>query len=159
MAHKPHPLQAAARVAHSREDEAVKWLAESQQRLADQQRRLQQLMLFRGEYAMQFQHEGSGGGITARRFQDYAAFLNSLDQGITESQQMLQRLQQELQRKRQHWVQMRAKTKALEEVMDRDRKVQVQREDQREQRASDERNLQSLLSRRRELAERGEEQC
>lgn len=153
MAHKPHPLQAAARVAHSREDEAVKWLAESQQRLADQQRRLQQLMLFRGEYAVQFQHEGSGGGITARRFQDYAAFLNSLDQGITESQQQLQRLQQELLRKRQHWVQMRAKTKALEEVMDRDQKIQAQRQEQREQRASDERNLQSVIAQRRERTE------
>lgn len=141
MAHKPHPLQAAARVAHSREDEAVKWLAESQQRLADQQRRLQQLMLFRGEYAVQFQHEGSGGGITARRFQDYAAFLNSLDHGITESRRQLEHLRQELQHKRQCWVEVHAKTKALEEVVERDRKAQSRREDQREQRDSDERNL------------------
>ncbi len=58
MANKPHPLQAAAQVAQSREDEAVKLLAESQQRLVEQQNRLRQLLLFRGEYATQFQNEG-----------------------------------------------------------------------------------------------------
>jgi flagellar FliJ protein len=148
MANKPHPLRAAARVAQSRENETVKLLAESQQRLVEQQHRLQQLMLFRGEYAAQFQNEGSGG-ISARRFQDYATFLNSLDQGITQSRRQLERLQQELQRKRQDWVRMHAKTKALEEVMERDRKVQSRLEDQREQRDSDERNLRGSSARQR----------
>lgn len=97
MTHKPHPLQAAAEVAQSREDHAVKALVESRQRLVEQQQRLQQLTLFRGEYAMQFQQEGSGG-ISARRFQDYAAFLNNLDQGITQSQQQLMSLRQDIQR-------------------------------------------------------------
>lgn len=148
MANKSHPLRAAAQVAQSREDEAVKSLAESQQRLVDQQNRMRQLLLFRGEYATQFQNEGSGG-ISARRFQDYATFLNSLDQGITQSRQQLERLQQELQRKRQDWAQRHAKTKALEEVMERDRKVQLRREDQREQRDSDEHNLRGSNARRR----------
>lgn len=148
MANKPHPLQAAARVAQSREDEAVKLLAESQQRLVEQQNRLQQLLLFRGEYANQFQAE-SGNGISARRFQDYAVFLNNLDHGIAQSQRELERLQQELQRKRGDWVQTHAKTRALEEVIDRDRQVQLRREDQREQRDSDERNLRSPASRPR----------
>ena len=55
------PTEAAVRVAQSREDEAVKLLAESQQRVVEQQNRLRQLLLFRGEYATQFQSEGSGG--------------------------------------------------------------------------------------------------
>ncbi|MER2532009.1 MAG: flagellar export protein FliJ [Candidatus Competibacter sp.] len=138
---KPHPLQAAVSVARSREDDAVKRLAEVQQRLLEQQKQLQQLIMFRGEYAIQFENEGSGGGITARRFQDYAAFLNSLDHGITESRRQLEHLRQELQHKRQCWVEVHAKTKALEEVVERDRKAQSRREDQREQRDSDERNL------------------
>ncbi|MBL8254261.1 MAG: flagellar export protein FliJ [Candidatus Competibacter sp.] len=138
---KPHPLQAAVCVARSREDDAVKRLAEVQQRLLEQQKQLQQLIMFRGEYAIQFENEGSGGGITARRFQDYAAFLNSLDHGITESRRQLEHLRQELQHKRQCWVEVHAKTKALEEVVKRDRKAQSRREDQREQRDSDERNL------------------
>ena len=148
MANKPHPLQAAVQVARSREDEAVKALAESQQRLAEQQNRVQQLLLFRGEYAIQFQSEG-GGGISARRFQDYATFLNSLDHGIVQSRQQMERLQQEIQRRRQDWVQMRAKTKALEEVIERDRKVRARQEDRREQRDSDERNLRGSGARRR----------
>ena len=154
MAKKPHPLHAAARVAQLREDEAVKALAESQRRLIEQQNRLQQLLLFRGEYANQFQSEGSGG-ISARRFQDYAAFLNNLDQGITQSQQQLEQLQRELQRKRQDWVQTHAKTKALEEVMEHDRQAESQREHRREQRDSDERNLRGASGRRRSSAGEG----
>lgn len=148
MVGKPHPLQAAADVAHSREGLAVKALAESQQRLVEQQQRLQQLTLFRGEYAMQFQLEGSGG-ISARRFQDYAAFLNNLDQGIAQSQQQLMNLRQDIQRRQKIWMQMRAKTKALEEVIDRERKAQTQREGQREQRDNDERNLRNPDARQR----------
>lgn len=148
MANKSHPLQAAAQVAQSREDEAVKLLAESQQRLVEQQNRLRQLLLFRSEYATQFQNEG-GGGISARRFQDYATFLNSLDQGIAQSRQQLEWLQQELQRKQQDWVRMHAKTRALGEVMERDRKVRLRQEDQREQRDSDERNLRGPGGRQR----------
>jgi len=151
VAKKPHPLQAAVRVAQSREDEAAKALAESQQRLIEQQNRLGQLLLFRGEYASQFQSEGSGG-ISARRFQDYAAFLNNLDQGITQSQQQMERLQRELQRKREDWTQTHAKTKALEEVMERDRQVESQRENRREQRDSDERNLRGASVGRRSPA-------
>ena len=148
MTPKPHPLQAAVRVAQAREEEAAKRLADAQQRLAEQENRLEQLTLFRGEYANQFQREG-GSGISARRFQDYAAFLNNLDQGVAQSRQQLERLQQELQRKRQDWVQTHAKTKALEEVLARDRKARSRREDQREQRDSDERNLRGSNARPR----------
>jgi flagellar FliJ protein len=139
-------LRAAVQVAQSREQEAAKALTESQKRFVDQQNRLQQLLLFRGEYATQFQAEGHGG-ISARRFQDYAAFLNNLDLGITQSQQQLERFQQELLRKQQAWMQTHTKVKALGEVIERDRKEQVRQEDQREQRDSDERNLRGPTTR------------
>jgi len=145
---KLHPLQIAAEVAQSHEHAAVKAMGESQQRLVDQEKRLQQLLMFRGEYAAQFQNEGSGG-ISPRRYQDYSAFLNHMDGGIVQVQQQLVWLEQELQRKRQAWVQTRAKTKALEEVIQRDRKVQLQQQDRREQRDNDEHNLQSLVRRSR----------
>ncbi len=145
---KLHPLQAAAQVAQSREQSAVKAMGECQQRLVDQENRLQQLLLFRGEYATQFQNEGSDG-ISARRYQDYSAFLNHMDHGIVQVQQQLVWLQQELQRKRLAWFQSRAKTKALEEVIERDRKTQLHQEDRREQRDSDEHNLRGLARRTR----------
>ncbi|MBL8250106.1 MAG: flagellar export protein FliJ [Candidatus Competibacter sp.] len=143
MARKPHPLQAAVHVAQAREEDAAKRLAESQLRLAEQQNRVEQLLSFRGEYAAQFQNEG-GGGISARRFQDYSAFLNNLDLGLTQSKHQLERLKRDIQRQRQDWVQSHAKTKALEEVLARDLKAHTRREDQREQRDSDERNLRGV---------------
>lgn len=140
MANSTHPLQAAVQVAQSHEQAAAKALAESQKRFVEQQNRLGQLLAFRGEYATQFQAEGHGG-ISARRFQDYSAFLNNLDVGITQSQQQLERFRQELLRKQQIWVQTHAKAKALGEVIERDRKEQLRQEDRREQQDSDERNL------------------
>lgn len=145
MANKPHPLQAAAQVALSREQAAAKTLGDFQQQLADQESRLQQLLMFRNEYATQFQNEGSGG-ISARRYQDYTSFLTNMDQGIIQLQQQLTRLQQEIQHKRLAWFQSRAKTKALEEVMERDRKTQLWEEDRREQRDNDEQNLRGLAT-------------
>lgn len=147
MATSTHPLQAAVQVARSHEQEAVKALTESQKRFAEQQNRLQQLLVFRGEYATQFQSEGHGG-ISARRFQDYSAFLNNLDLGIAQSQQQLERYRQELLREQQLWLQTNAKAKALGEVVERDRKAQVRQEDRREQRDSDERNLRGSGSRK-----------
>ena len=146
MANKPHPLQAAAQVAQSREQAAAKALGESQQRLTEQQNRLQQLLTFRTEYSNQFQSEGSNG-ISARRYQDYSAFLTNMDHGIVQLQQQLAWMQQELQRKRLAWFQSRAKTKALDEVIERDRKAQLWEEDRREQRDSDEHNLRDLAGR------------
>lgn len=143
MANKPHPLQAAAQVAQSREQAAAKALSESQQRLTEQQNRLQQLLMFRTEYANQFQNEGSTG-ISARRYQDYSAFLTNMDHGIVQLQQQLAWMEQELQRKRLAWLQNRAKTMALDEVIERDRKAQLWEEGQREQRDSDEHNLRDL---------------
>lgn len=148
MANKSHPLQAAAQVAQSREQVAVKALGESQQRLTEQQNRLQQLLMFRSEYANQFQNEGSHG-ISARRYQDYSAFLTNMDQGIVQLQQQLAWMQQELQKKRLAWIQSRSKTKALEEVIERDRKTQLWEEDRREQRDSDEHNLRGLVAQTR----------
>lgn len=148
MASDPHSLQAAAQAAQSREDAAARALTEFQQRLTEQQHRLQQLLLFRNEYAIQFQQE-SDSGLSARRFQDYAAFLNNLDQGIVQSRQQLDRLLQELQRKRQGWIQAQARTRALEDVIERDRRAQARRQDYREQRDSDERNLLLPAIRRR----------
>ena len=75
-------------------------------------------------------------------------FLNNLDHGITQLQRQLDRLRQDLCRHQQAWGQMRAKTKALEEVIKRDRKEQVRQEDYREQQDSDERNLRGTASRK-----------
>lgn len=146
MTNSNHPLQAAAQVAQSHEQEAARALTESQKRFVEQQNRLGQLLAFRGEYATRFQDEGHGG-ISARRFQDYSAFLNNLDVGITQSRQQLERFRQELLNKQRFWTQARAKTKALEEVIERDRKEQLRQEDRREQRDNDERNLRGPVAR------------
>lgn len=145
---KPHPLQAAVQVAQSKEQDAVKAMGESQQHLSDHKYRLEQLLVFRGEYVTRFHEEGSGG-ISARRYQDYSAFLNHMDNGIAQVQTQMAWLQRDVERKRALWLQSRAKTKALQEVIERDRQAKRQEEERREQRNSDEHSLRKAAARPR----------
>lgn len=140
MMNKVQRLQSAAQVAHTREDQATEALADSQRCLAEHQSRLQQLLDFRTEYAERLQVAGQQG-IVGRQLRGYTAFLASLDAAISQAHQSLERLQEELQRRRQVWVTNRAKTQALEEVIHRYRLEQGRAEQRREQAESDERSL------------------
>lgn len=140
MAHRNNPLKAAIQVAQSREESAAKMLMESRKNLMEQQNRLQQLVGFRKSYSTLFQSEG-GDGISARRFQDFSIFINSLDDGVMQSQRQLERYEAALVDHQQVWRHMRAKTKALEEVIARGRKEQLRLEERHEQRDNDEHNL------------------
>ena len=140
MGNNSHRLQPAVQVAHRSEDSAAQALADSQRRLTEQQRRLQQLLEFRREYSDQLQSNGRGG-ITAPRLQTYMAFLAKLDHSIAQCRQSLESFRKEFQRKRHLWLQSHAKTQALEGLIQRDHQKQEQVENRREQTDSDERNL------------------
>lgn len=148
MAGRPHPLQVAMHVAQLHEEAAVKALVESRQGFTDLQNRIEQLLMFRSSYATLFQTEG-GDGISARRFQDYSVFLNSLDQGIHQSQRQLERLRQELWHQQQTWRRSHAKKKALEGAIEHSRKEQLRRQNHREQRDTDEHSLRHQATRPR----------
>lgn len=140
MRNKILGLQPAVQVAQSREDTAARELAEFQRRLSEQQSRLQHLLDLRGEYADQFQTLG-GAGMGARRLQDYTAFLSNLDRNIVNLQRHIQQLREHFERQRRTWVMSRARTQALEEVVQRYRVQQRHLEDRHEQIEADERAL------------------
>lgn len=137
MQNKIQRLQPAVQVARSREDKAAGQLADFQRRLSEHQTRLQQLLSLRGEYAEQFQADGQIG-LAARSLQDYMAFLGNLDRNIGQLQQYIQRLQEEFERKRRNWLASRAKTQALEGVIQRFRLEQSHHEARGEQLLIDE---------------------
>lgn len=145
MGNKGHRLQPAVQVAQSKEDSAAKTLTEFQRRLAEHQARLQQLVEFRSDYAAQLECTGQNG-ISARRLQDYIAFLAKLDQSIVQSQQNVQRLQKEFQRRRNLWLMSHARTQALEGVIEKEQQQQERAQERREQIENDERNLRNYRS-------------
>ena len=69
-------------VAENREQQAARDLGAAQQRLAVQERKLEELQTYRDQYAQQFEQTG-GGGIGAVRMQDYRVFLARLNQRFT----------------------------------------------------------------------------
>ncbi len=140
MADRAHRLEPAIQVARSREDEAARTFAEAQHRLVDQEAQLHQLLTFRREYAEQFQNAGRTG-LLAHQLHNYTAFLANLDRSITQSRQQSECLQGECQRQHEHWLHKRARTQALQTVIEGYRREQGRIEEHREQAATDERAL------------------
>lgn len=136
-------LQPAVQVARSREDTVARELAGFRHRLTEYQTRLAHLLGLRSDYAEQFQTLGSDG-IGARQLQDYMAFLSNLDRNIMHLQRHIQQLQEQYERQYRTWVRNRAKTQALEGVIQRYRVEQRHLEDRHEQIEADERALRYL---------------
>ena len=129
-------LQPALDVARNREQDAAQGMAAQQRRLTALEQRLQQLQTYRREYANQLQDAGRGG-LSPLQFQHYIAFINSLDHSIQNSRQQLESLRDQCREKREQWLQTRAKTRALETVVERRQAQQRQAEARREQAQAD----------------------
>lgn len=149
MEDKIRRLQPAVQVAGTQEDKAVKALAEQQRHLAQNQAQLQQLLSFRHDYLGQFQSVGQSG-ISGRRLHNYQVFLASLDTSITQSQRHVQVLEQGLQQKHSAWIQCRAKSHALKEILRNYQVAQNQAIARREQADTDERALQNYCKKDRQ---------
>lgn len=148
MEDKIRRLQPAVQVADTRENKAVKELAEQQRQLAQNQAQLQQLLTFRHEYVGQLESAGQRG-ISGRKLHSYQAFLASLDASIAQSQHHLQMLEKGVQQKRSAWIESRAKSHALKEIMRNYQTAQTQVVARREQADIDERALRSYCKKDR----------
>jgi flagellar FliJ protein len=125
-------------VAASREQQAARNLGEAQERLAAQERKLEELIEYRDQYAVQFKAEG-GLGFDAVRMQDFRVFLNRLNQAIEQQRGVIELCRQDCVRSRDRWLRDRTRSEALEKVVDRYRDEERREEERREQRSADER--------------------
>ena len=131
-------LDPVAQVAKSKEDQAAKDLAAYQKRADEQSARLASLMSFRAEYRQRLQDAGSAG-MDARRFHEFSDFIARLDSAIEQQTAVLGKLKAECEVKKQQWIAMRAKTKALDKVIARHVAQEMRTDARREQAALDDR--------------------
>ena len=130
-------MQPVQRVAHNREQNAVQKLGQSQQYLAAQQARLDELRSYREQYTKDFEASG-GGGLGAIRLRDYRVFLNRLNEAISQQEALLTQCNCQHEETRQQWMQTRTHSQAIDKVVQRFHDEEQRQQERREQKEQDE---------------------
>ncbi|MET0012535.1 MAG: flagellar export protein FliJ [Sedimenticola sp.] len=132
-------LQPVRRVAESRERKAAKQLGDSTRRVQAEEAKLHQLKQYHQEYLDRFE-QTSRNGISAAQLLEYRAFLEKLEQAITEQTKIVQASQSERSNHKQEWQKKHVRTQALDKAVERIRTAEQKEEQGREQKELDDRN-------------------
>ncbi len=128
------PIQ---RLARHGEDEAAQQLGLAQTTLSDQERRLQDLISYRDEYAQQF-HLNGQSGLDGRQLQAYQSFLHQLNNAIEQQKLQITQAAEQRDARRDDWRQRHQHTEMLESAVKRIKKQEAKVERRQEQRNTDE---------------------
>ena len=126
-------LQPAVDQAQRRQQDALQRLADQQQKLAQAEQQLAELQRYRRDYSL------SDGGLTVSALLNRQQFVDRIDQAIVQQGKLVERLQRQLDGARERWLQAHARENALDNVVERLRKQESQREQRQEQAEVDER--------------------
>ncbi len=137
-------LQPAVEVARNHESDAAARYVQSKSRLEAERRKLDQLRAFRFDYMQRFQQDGQAG-LSARRAQDYTAFICNLDANLEQLHGQVSLLAAQVEQARKAWAATRARTRALDGVIDGYRREHEQVLARREQAETDEFALRRLM--------------
>jgi len=124
------------KIADDKAEAAAKAYAALQQRLQEQQARLQQLEEFRAQYQEQRIRSGAAG-IDGFRLRDYNAFVGRIDAAIRQQQHEVEQLSAAVEQKRQQWLALLSKAKAIDKVVQRYAEAERQEVQRREQQQND----------------------
>lgn len=130
-------MQPVQRVAHNREQSAVQKLGQSQQYLAAQQAKLDELRSYRDQYTKDFEASG-GAGLGATRLRDYRVFLSRLNEAICQQETLLAQCSCQHEETRRQWIQTRTHSQAIDKVVQRFHAEEQRQQERREQKEQDE---------------------
>jgi flagellar FliJ protein len=133
MTSRSDRLQPAVDQAQRRQKDALQRLAEHQQKLAHAEAQWEELKRYRRDYTL------GAGGLTVSALLNRQQFVERIDQTIIQQGRLVERLQRQLEAARQRWLQARARESALDNVVERFRTQEEQREQRQEQAEVDER--------------------
>lgn len=129
-------LKPVTRYNENREQHAANEYGKAQRELDFAVEKLQQLEIYREEYARQFIDAGAGRGWNATRAQDYQLFLQNLDKAMAQQKAAIEQLQLTADLKKRQWLAARSRTQAVQTVVDRyqvKEKLEAEKKEQKEQ--------------------------
>lgn len=133
-----HRLAPALELAQQRQDAAARLLGQWEARVRQQGLQLEELRRYRREYGEQWERRAAEG-LTAFELRDYQHFLERLDGAVRAQEIRLAELHAQRDRQQHEWADARARTEALERVIERDLAIALRQREQREQEQADER--------------------
>ena len=100
---------------HGMETLAGANLANTQAEYASQVNQLEQLMVYKAEYADKFT-ERMKGDISANELQDYRYFFASIDAAITQQQSMVHHFKRLVEKSREEWLNRHQEVQKINQV-------------------------------------------
>lgn len=120
-------------------------MGEAGRKVAELERQLEQLQVYRDEYVRNSQ---SSGAMDAVKLQNYRSFLGRLGEALNQHHKSLDQARQEFERRRAQWSEKRIEAESLNRVVDRFRKEEQHAADRREQREGDDAAMRLMLATR-----------
>jgi flagellar FliJ protein len=119
-------------------------MGEAGRKVADLERKLQQLQSYRDEYTKS--SANSGASMDAVKLQNYRSFLDRLGEALRQQLKSLEHARADYEKKRAQWSEKRVEAESLGRVVERFRKEERQALDQREQREGDDAAMRVMLA-------------
>jgi flagellar FliJ protein len=119
-------------------------MGEAGRKVADLERKLQQLQSYRDEYTKS--SANSGASMDAVKLQNYRSFLDRLGEALRQQLKSLDHARADYEKKRAQWSEKRVEAESLGRVVERFRKEERHALDQREQREGDDAAMRVMLA-------------
>jgi flagellar protein FliJ len=118
-------------------------MAEAGRKVADFERKLQQLQAYRDEYVRNSTQ--ASGTMDAVKLQNYRSFLDRLGEAMRQHLKSLENARADYEKKRALWSEKRVEAETLSRVVDRFRKEERHDADRREQHEVDDAAMRVML--------------
>lgn len=131
------PFSRLLELARNELDEAARVMQAEQQRLLQQQTRLDQLTGYLADYRQRL-NDSQQRGMTVNQWRDFQSFMVKLDQALAQQREEVSRAEHRAATAREAWSARRQKVKAFEALEVRHLEIEAQHERKREQKLLDE---------------------
>lgn len=123
--------------AKEKADDSAKLMAKAQKHLAESQDKLNMLQDYKSE-CHQNLHTHASTGITGQHLRNQNAFVDKIDQALTQQNKEIEFLQAALTNHQQHWKLALAEQKKFEALLKREEQKMLKKEIKRDQKMNDE---------------------
>ncbi len=139
------------KIQKEREDNLQGHFVRAQQAYLQAEQKYQGLANYRTEYIQQSLQQGSVG-LGGRQYNQYVSFISKLDQALTQQGRVVQQSRNAAEQRRQSWLKMQTKRKALEKLVEQAQLKAQLLADRQQQKLADEYAAQRFY-RQQQLAE------
>lgn len=133
----PTPMQTLVQLAEQEAEKQARRMGAAQQAHQENTLKLEQLLSYRQDYEVRYQ-QGMQNGLGMSYHQNYREFMLRLDEAISGQQGLVNLTESRLQTEHHAWQEAERKRLSFKTLADREQTTQMQQEQRREQKASDE---------------------